>query len=139
MFRTYFLFVLSIFPRVNSYSDSGAGCFVGYADPKDTTFTGVAKILSETFSEGVKAVIEIDEIIADQIKALGYHSSHVEAYLSDPTCLSSVITGKHQRWTGNYILDRNRLKFVVRIVLQPGKPSYLPYQFSVIYSNLTNI
>ncbi|KAM7542757.1 hypothetical protein Aperf_G00000000272 [Anoplocephala perfoliata] len=119
MFQTYLLLFLSFSPFINSYSESGAGCFVEYADPKDTTFNGAAKILTETFAEGVKAVIGIDRIISDPIKALGYHPSHIEAYLSDPTCLSSIIIGKQQTWTGNYILDRNKLKFVVRTVLQP--------------------
>lgn len=121
MLPKYLLFLISILPLLHAYSDINGGCFEEYADPRDITFKGAAKILTETFDVDVKAVIKIDEIISDPSKALAFYSEHVEAYLPSPICLSYVTIGKQQTWTGNYILDRNKLKFVVRIVRAPSK------------------
>ncbi|VUZ52156.1 unnamed protein product [Hymenolepis diminuta] len=120
MLPKYLLFLITILPLLHAYSDINGGCFEEHADPRDITFKGVAKILTETFDVDVKAVIKIDEIISDPSKALAFYSEHVEAYLPGPICLSYVTIGKQQTWTGNYILDRNKLKFVVRIVRQPS-------------------
>ncbi|VDN98277.1 unnamed protein product [Rodentolepis nana] len=116
MISKQLLFLVIILPFLQAYSDANGGCFVEYPDPRDTVFKGAAKVVTETFDVGIKAIIEIDGIIADPSRALAYHSKHVEAYLPSPTCLSSVPIGMQQNWSGNYILDRNKLKFVVRMV-----------------------
>ena len=112
------LLLLIVIPNVSS--DTTAQCFIDRVDPRATTFEGIAKVLTESESDGVRIIINVEKIISDSVKALQPQSHLLEAYLTSHICLSSVNIGSRQTWSGTYRLFGNKLKFVTQIVRKPG-------------------
>ena len=110
------LYILLLIFLSNASSDRNAQCFTSANDPRATIFEGVAKVLTESASDGIRIIIDVGRIVSDSVKALEPRSHLLEAYLTSPLCLSSVSIGSQQTWSGTYRLFGNKLRFLVQIV-----------------------
>ncbi|VDM33973.1 unnamed protein product, partial [Hydatigera taeniaeformis] len=110
------ILALILSPLPTASSDSSPICFADYTGLRNTTFSGTAEVLTESYSDGVKVVIKVERILSDPTQALRLHANRIEGYLPSPLCVSAVLIGKQQMWAGSQILDGIAPKFIVQIV-----------------------